>query len=85
VGLVNKVVPDDELLDSAMEMAQVIAGNAPLSVAAGKRLVQLAADLGPELAREPANWLYYPAYTSEDAQEGPRAFNEKRAPNWKGR
>jgi enoyl-CoA hydratase len=85
IGLVNKLVPDSELRAAALEMAQVIASNAPLSVAAGKRLVQLAADLGPQLAREPADWLYIPAYTSEDAQEGPRAFNEKRAPVWKGR
>jgi enoyl-CoA hydratase len=85
VGLVNRVVPDAELRGAAVSMAQTIAENAPLTVAAGKRLVELAADLGPAAAREPADWLYVPAYTSEDAQEGPRAFNEKRRPVWKGR
>jgi len=85
VGLVNKVVPREDLLETALQMAAVIAANAPLSVAAGKRLVELSADLGPRLAREPADWLYAPVYTSEDAQEGPRAFAEKREPVWKGR
>jgi enoyl-CoA hydratase len=85
VGLVNSVVPDDQILDEALRLARIVASNAPLSVAAGKRLVGLAADLGPLAAAEPADWLYLRAYLSEDAQEGPRAFREKRAPVWKGR
>lgn len=85
VGLVNRVVQDDQIVDEAVRMAHGIAANAPLSVAAGKRLVRLAADLGPLAAAEPADWLYLKAYTSEDAQEGPRAFREKRSPVWKGR
>jgi enoyl-CoA hydratase/carnithine racemase len=85
VGLVNRVVPDDQIVAEAMRLAHTIADNAPLSVAAGKRLVRLAADLGPLAAAEPADWLYLRAYTSEDAQEGPRAFREKRPPVWQGR
>jgi enoyl-CoA hydratase len=85
VGLVNKVVPDTDIVAEAVRTAHLIAANAPLSVAAGKRLVRLAADLGPLQAAEPAEWLYLRAYTSEDGQEGPRAFREKRAPVWKGR
>jgi enoyl-CoA hydratase/carnithine racemase len=85
VGLVNKVVPGDELLNEALSWARLIAANAPLTVRAGKRLVGLAADLGPTLSREPADWLYEHVYVSEDAQEGPRAFNERRPPIWKGR
>jgi enoyl-CoA hydratase len=84
VGLVNQVVPDSELFDSALALARVIAGNAPLSVAAGKRLVELVADLGPTLAAKPADWLYERVYLSDDAQEGPRAFNEHREPDWTG-
>lgn len=85
VGLVNQVVPAVDLLDTALEMARHIATNAPLTVAAGKRLVGLAADLGPTLAREPADWLYEHVYRSDDAQEGPLAFKEGRPPVWKGR
>lgn len=85
VGLVNRVVADDRIVAEAMRLAHTIAANAPLSVAAGKRLVRLAADLGPLAAAEPADWLYLRAYTSEDAQEGPRAFREKRSPVWQGR
>ncbi|PUA82792.1 enoyl-CoA hydratase/isomerase family protein [Nocardioides currus] len=85
VGLVNRVVADGEIVAEALRLAHSIAANAPLSVAAGKRLVRLAADLGPLAAAEPADWLYLRAYTSEDAQEGPRAFREKRPPVWQGR
>ncbi|GAA0965678.1 enoyl-CoA hydratase-related protein [Acrocarpospora macrocephala] len=85
VGLANAIVPDGQVLDAALQMAEEIAANAPLSVRAGKRMVGLAADLGPTMAREPSEWLFRKAYTSEDAREGPRAFAEKRAPVWKGR
>jgi enoyl-CoA hydratase len=66
-------------------MAKVIAGNAPLTVRAGKALVYASAELGWSAALEEADRLYEPVYLSEDAQEGPRAFAEKRAPRWKGR
>lgn len=85
VGLVNKVVPGEELAEAAQAMALTIAGNAPLTVRAGKAMVYAAAELTRTQAFEEAERLYRGAYLSEDALEGPRAFREKRTPRWQGR
>jgi len=85
LGLVNKVVPLAELHDAAQAMARTIAANAPLSVRAAKSLVYLSAEHGWSAALDAADELYEPVYLSEDGQEGPRAFAEKRAPRWQGR
>jgi enoyl-CoA hydratase/carnithine racemase len=85
LGLVNKVVALDELHDAAQAMASTIAANAPLSVRAAKSLVYLSAEHGWSAALDAADELYEPVYLSEDGQEGPRAFAEKRAPRWQGR
>src|SRR3954454_12383269 len=85
LGLVNKVVPAADLRDEALAMASGIAANAPLSVRAAKQLVYLSAELGWTAALDAADELYEPVYLSEDAQEGPRSFAEKRRPQWKGR
>ncbi len=66
-------------------MASTIAANAPLSVRAAKQLVYLSAEHGWSEAFDQADKLYEPVYLSEDAQEGPRAFREKRPPRWQGR
>jgi len=58
-----------------------IAANAPLSVAAAKRTVYL----GMHAPFAEADDLWEPVYLSADAQEGPRAFAEKRPPRWQGR
>jgi enoyl-CoA hydratase len=85
VGLVNQVVPPEALLKTALDMAHGIAGNAPLSVQAGKQLVGLATDMGRTQALQAADLLYQKVYASDDALEGPRAFAERRAPQWTGR
>ena len=85
VGLVNEVVPLRELHGRVTAIAERIAANAPLSVRAGKALVQQTMDLPITEAFTRAEALYEAAYLSEDAQEGPRAFREKRPPQWKGR
>jgi enoyl-CoA hydratase/carnithine racemase len=85
LGLINKVVPLAELRDAAQAMARTIAANAPLSVRAAKSLVYLSAEHGWSAALDAADELYEPVYLSEDGQEGPRAFAEKRAPRWQGR
>jgi len=85
LGLVNRLAPPERLDEVAGELAAAIAANAPLSVRAGKRMVYEVAGLPLAQAFARADELYAPAYRSEDAQEGPRAFREKRPPRWRGR
>ncbi len=84
IGLVNKVVAPEALLDTALDLAREIIAGAPLSVAAAKEIVRLATEMGLSEAREAARAAFGPAYRSRDAQEGPAAFREKRKPVWRG-
>jgi enoyl-CoA hydratase/carnithine racemase len=85
VGLVNRVVPDAALRREAGLLAATVAANAPLSVRAAKAMVHAAAGRDLDAALDEGWRLFEPVYRSEDAQEGPRAFLEKRPPVWKGR
>lgn len=85
LGLVNQVVPLADLRATALALATTIAANAPLSVRAAKSLVYLSAEHGWRAALDAADALYEPVYLSDDAQEGPRSFKEKRPPVWTGR
>jgi enoyl-CoA hydratase/carnithine racemase len=85
VGLVNRVVPDAALREEAGRLAATVAANAPLSVRAAKAMVHAAAGRDLDAALDEGWRLFEPVYLSEDAQEGPRAFLEKRPPVWKGR
>ena len=85
VGLVNRVVPDAALREEAGRLAATVAANAPLSVRAAKAMVLAAAGRDLDGALDEGWRLFEPVYLSEDAQEGPRAFLEKRPPVWKGR
>lgn len=85
LGFVNRVVPYDQLLEEAEKMARAITANAPLTVRAGKRMVYHLAALNWEADLDAADDLWEHVYLSEDAQEGPRAFREKRQPAWSGR
>ena len=82
IGLVNEVVPLADLHATAQAMAETIASNAPLTVRAAKKTVYAAAHMNLGEAFEYADEIWAPVYTSNDAQEGPLAFREKRAPNW---
>jgi enoyl-CoA hydratase/carnithine racemase len=82
VGLVNEVVPLADLRDRVQAVAQTILANAPLSVRAAKRTIELAA---PPIPWDEVDALWEPVYRSADAQEGPAAFGDGRAPRWQGR
>lgn len=84
VGLVNRVTSPESLLREALTLARRIAANAPLSVLAGKETVQLATEMGKTAALRAARHAWERAYRSSDAQEGPKAFAEKRDPVWRG-
>ncbi|MGE4238870.1 enoyl-CoA hydratase/isomerase family protein [Ramlibacter sp.] len=86
IGFVNDVAATpDEVRARALALAQRIAENAPLSVRAGKESLMHAAAVGAEQGLDDAVEIYRKVYTSEDAQEGMRAFAEKRKPRWQGR
>lgn len=85
LGYVNHVVGAAQLLPRSLELAERIAANAPLTVRAARALVYAATESGRSEALRAGDRLFEPVYLSEDAQEGPRAFAEKRPPVWRGR
>ena len=84
LGFVNRVVPRERLLEEAEAMARAIADNAPLSVRAGKRMVYETSSMQLVTGLDRADELWEHVYLSQDGQEGPRAFREKRKPVWTG-
>lgn len=85
LGLVNHVVAEGEVMSKARELADAIAANGPLAVAASKRCIEESEDwLASEMLTKQMP-IVTPVFQSEDAQEGPKAFAEKRAPVWKGK
>ncbi len=84
-GLVNVIVPADQVMDAARELAGRIVVNAPLAVQASRR-VMLEAQVVDERALFGSSGAAMASLsTTEDFAEGPRAFIEKRAPEWQGR
>lgn len=84
-GFVNRVVPQANLMEEAERLAGIIAKNGPMAVTAVKQavLTNIGLTLNEGLAKEME--IAIPVFLSEDAQEGPRAFKEKREPNFKGK
>jgi len=84
LALVNAVVAPEAVLPTALAVAERIAANGPLAVAATKELVRLAASGGQD-APERLRALTASVFGSDDAREGALAFMEKREPRWQGR
>jgi enoyl-CoA hydratase len=84
LGLVNRVTEPGEALAQARELAAKIAENAPLALAATKRVIALSADWSREEAFAKQGEIINPVFVSKDAVEGATAFAEKRKPVWKG-
>ncbi|MGQ9670091.1 MAG: enoyl-CoA hydratase-related protein [Desulfosoma sp.] len=84
-GLVNRVVPPEELDKAAHDWAAVLAQKSPIAVQIAKRGFYTAADMEYHKAFEYMNEVFARLCTTEDAKEGVKAFLEKRAPVWKER
>jgi E-phenylitaconyl-CoA hydratase len=85
IGFVSRVVPQDELVSTALQMAEVIGGNSPLAVHAVKNLVKLGSEVPLDYAQRLASAHIAAVWNSEDAKEGAVAFAQRRKPVWTGR
>lgn len=83
-GLINQSVPTGQALSAAVDMAEKICKNGPLAVRAAKEAVIRGLDLPLDEGLRLEQFLAEPVRLSEDAKEGPRAFAEKRTPDFKG-
>ncbi len=84
-GIVSEVVEPERLMPRAIELAEMIAANAPLSVQATKSMIQAWRMAKIDDSYRLGAWLTRPVVESEDIKEGARAFAEKRDPVWQGR
>jgi enoyl-CoA hydratase len=85
IGLVNRLAAPEDLMSAALALAAEILEGAPLSVQAAREMVMLSTEMGRSAALQAARHASEKAYKSQDAKEGPKAFAEKRPPNWTGR
>ena len=85
MGFLNRVAPADQLMEEALTMAAQIAENAPLAVQYFKELAYRGLNMSTQDISALTYHMYDRLLTTEDSKEGPRAFAEKRRPNWQGR
>ena len=85
LGLVNRVVPASDVLESALELGRIIAANGPLAVRRTKQLLAGTRELPVTECWTEIRAAVSEIFATEDAHEGGQAFLERRAPLWKGR
>lgn len=85
IGLVNRVVPHDQLLQTARDIAAKIADKGPIAIALAKRAVYRGLEMSPRAGNEAEMTYFGLAVGTEDRKEGTRAFLEKRRPKWQGK
>lgn len=85
LGLINRVVPQEKLMEETLALANTIARNAPLAVRVSKRVMKEAGELPDAQGWEINNAAVPEVFGSADAREGPIAFAEKRDPVWTGK
>ena len=85
IGLVGRVVPDGQALDTALEIAEQVAANGPLAVQAILRTIRDTEGMAEDDAFKIEAEIGMRVFMSEDAKEGPRAFADKRTPEFSGR
>lgn len=85
IGLVNRLAEPGGAVEAALELAGRVAPNGPLAIDASKRVIAATLDWTEAEAWERQGEIVGPVFGSQDAQEGARAFAEKRDPVWQGR
>jgi enoyl-CoA hydratase len=85
LGLLNEIVPEEELMERARAWARRINANAPLAVQATKESVLKGLAVDMKEAYKIESGLASTVFQTEDAKEGPKAFAEKRPPKWQGK
>lgn len=85
LGMVNQVVEPDQVMDAAIALANRVAANAPLAVQASQKVASRAFMDDDDALWQASGEAFASIMNTEDYKEGPRAFIEKRAPNWQGK
>lgn len=85
LGLVNRVVPPDKLIDTVNELIEKIKSKSPVMIAAAKEAINASLELGLTEGLKYEAQVFAQLFSTEDQKEGAKAFLEKRKPVWRGR